>query len=195
MVVVGRACGVCGDPVASRKEGRACAACGLQFHKRCLTDQKRCSKCGTDLKRAASQARAVREHEATDTIENGRRLLWAATILGLGAQVLVNILLIAYGDDDQVFRSVWRVSLSILAFVSMHQGSVGAARLVVALFGLGGVASLGSAFLLDGSSGFAAELTGAMGLAFLSTALVLGFSKDFWRYLVHLRAEREGPHS
>lgn len=137
----------------------------------------------------------MREQEAAATIQRGRRVLWAATVLGLGTQVLVNILLVAQGNDGQGFRSALRIGLSTLVFVSMHRGSVGAARLLVVLFGLGGVISLGSAFLFAASNGIAGGLMGAMGLAFLATALVLGLSKDFWRYLEHLRAEREGPRS
>lgn len=192
-IVEGRACSACSEPIEVAKKALACEACAKQFHKRCLQDKRSCPDCGTDLVGAALERARRLEADAQLAATRGRTVLWLVTLLGGSIPFGLAALAVASGSVELAYLMFRPVLVMGVLLAAIHRGSVGYARGLRAIAGIGGVLGVGLGIAYFEESPIVAVLMVLAGIDYLVVAIVMATSTTFWLYLSALHEEHHGP--
>lgn len=191
-VVAGRTCASCNERVTDAKRGIACGACGVQFHRKCLAGRKTCALCQDDLVAAGERDEEQRRREIARTLSRGSAMLWGVTLAIALLPVLAIGGVLAMGWLDRLPRVAIQSGYTLLALFALHRGSSGIGKAIMVLSGFQGALVAFLAFAFVDSHAALAWTAVAVGLAYVVLAMVMFFSTELWRYLDHLRAQRDG---
>lgn len=171
MQVIGRLCEGCGDAVTKLGDGDGCGSCDVVICGKCLAGTKRCPSCQQPFSETREHAPRV-ERGSDARLDRGGRQARAIAISVLGAFVLHFLL----GRMTASMLLLHGVVFGLL-FLQLFRGRAWARWGLVVLTGLNAFSH--GAVLLESPT----FTTGALGLVFVWSAIVLAASEPLARFL------------